>query len=152
MEAAELIRNVVADGLTLEPDGDRLVVTGDTAARSRWRESLVAYKPDVIRFLNDARRTALPFWRMYFKGSNPVEATFSPPVDRTEALRRYPGAIDAEPVDRCQACARYRRPGLSDGYCATRSDLPASGYALLRQLPDDRGAWCDHHTLSEAWK
>jgi len=45
---------------------------------------------------------------------------------------------------RCKQCANYARPGMSAGYCATRTDLPAAyGPAhALRQLPADAGASC----------
>lgn len=43
---------------------------------------------------------------------------------------------------RCDRCQHFRRPGLSDGYCVgDREDL-VQAYALLRVLPDDRGARC----------
>lgn len=45
---------------------------------------------------------------------------------------------------RCKACAHYARPGMSAGYCATRTDLPAAygHHHPLRQLPADAGASC----------
>ncbi|GEC97639.1 hypothetical protein ZRA01_37120 [Zoogloea ramigera] len=44
----------------------------------------------------------------------------------------------------CRTCAHFRRPGLSDGYCCERDDLPPAytpGHPL-RKLPDDGGASC----------
>lgn len=151
IEAAELVKKAIADGLTLNPDGERLIVTGDAAARSRWRESLIANKTRVLRLLNDAQGTALPCWRMSFTDREPVDVTFSPPVDRAEVLRWHPEAVDARPVDRCRSCVHHRRPGQSDvGYCSHRTDLPPTAYALLRRLPDDLGAWCADFDPSEA--
>jgi len=44
----------------------------------------------------------------------------------------------------CGTCAHLCRPGLSDGHCGGRDDLPPAytpGHPL-RQLPDDGGANC----------
>lgn len=44
----------------------------------------------------------------------------------------------------CRTCANLQRPGLSDGYCGSRPDLPpayTTGHPL-RCLPDDGGANC----------
>lgn len=47
-----------------------------------------------------------------------------------------------EQITSCRRCQHFRRPGLSDGYCTGRDDLPGA-YGLLRTLPDDKGATCD---------
>ncbi len=47
---------------------------------------------------------------------------------------------DPDPQD-CRNCTHWRRPGLSDGYCVARHDLPAAT-ALLHELPADNGASC----------
>lgn len=52
----------------------------------------------------------------------------------------------------CRRCASFRRPGLSDGYCGGRDDLPPAytpGHPL-RQLPEDRGASCNLWRLHPA--
>lgn len=41
----------------------------------------------------------------------------------------------------CGRCRHFGRPGLSDGYCTGRDDLP-SVYGFMRALPDDKGATC----------
>ncbi|MGB8884882.1 MAG: hypothetical protein WCC44_13520 [Azonexus sp.] len=44
----------------------------------------------------------------------------------------------------CITCAHFARPGLSDGYCGGRDDLPRA-YGEnhpLRKLPSDQGATC----------
>lgn len=44
----------------------------------------------------------------------------------------------------CRTCAHRRSPGLSDGHCGGRDDLPPAytpGHPL-RRLPDDGGASC----------
>ncbi|MCA3180055.1 MAG: hypothetical protein O9345_16550 [Burkholderiaceae bacterium] len=44
-------------------------------------------------------------------------------------------------IGRCHRCVHFARPGLSDGYCTRRDDLPAA-YGLMRHLPPDGGALC----------
>lgn len=44
-------------------------------------------------------------------------------------------------IGRCRRCKHFRHPGLSDGYCTGRDDLP-SVYGFMHQLPDDGGARC----------
>ena len=49
------------------------------------------------------------------------------------------------PGQACQDCQHFARPGLSDGYCAERTDLPLA-YGQnhpLHELPGDKGASCD---------
>ncbi|MCO5102190.1 MAG: hypothetical protein M9885_15075 [Burkholderiaceae bacterium] len=58
-----------------------------------------------------------------------------------EGTRRLIEAMHAE-IRSCRRCRHFRRPGLSDGYCVGRDDLP-SVYGLLRALPDDKGLRCD---------
>lgn len=51
---------------------------------------------------------------------------------------------DQETAQRCQDCVHFSAPGLSDGYCGQRDDLPPA-YGInhpLRRLPDDCGANC----------
>lgn len=52
----------------------------------------------------------------------------------------------------CRTCAHFRRPGLSDGHCGGRDDLPFAytpGHPL-RQLPADGGADCSAWQLHPA--
>jgi hypothetical protein len=44
-------------------------------------------------------------------------------------------------IGRCRRCRHFRRPGLSDGYCTGRDDLPHA-YGFMHRLPDDGGAGC----------
>lgn len=44
-------------------------------------------------------------------------------------------------IGRCRRCLHFRRPGLSDGYCTGRDDLPRV-YGFMRKLPSDGGAQC----------
>lgn len=52
----------------------------------------------------------------------------------------------------CRTCAHMRRPGLSDGLCSGRDDLPHAytpGHPL-RRLPDDGGRSCSAWALHES--
>ena len=56
-----------------------------------------------------------------------------------------------EMVERaCVDCEHFARPGLSDGYCGGRDDLPPAYGANhpLRELPGDGGASCDQWQAS----
>lgn len=44
-------------------------------------------------------------------------------------------------IGRCRQCRNFGRPGLSEGYCTVRADLPFS-YGVFRKLPTDTGARC----------
>jgi len=73
-----------------------------------------------------------------------------------------PGGDDAEGLSApakaphqqtCRNCIHFARPGLSDGLCGGRSDLPPAfgpGHPL-RQLPADHGADCPAWALNECW-
>jgi len=43
---------------------------------------------------------------------------------------------------RCRRCRHFRRPGLSDGYCTGRDDLPHV-YGFMHEPPGDGGARCN---------
>ncbi len=58
-----------------------------------------------------------------------------------EGTRRLIEAMHAE-IRSCRRCRHFRRPGLSDGYCTGRDDLP-SVYGFMHELPDDEGMRCD---------
>ena len=50
-------------------------------------------------------------------------------------------------IFRCSRCRHFRKPGLSSGYCTGRKDQPIV-YGLLRNLPEDGGAWCESYCES----
>lgn len=58
-------------------------------------------------------------------------------VDATRALI----ADMASRIDRCRRCVHFARPGMSDGYCTGRDDLPQV-YGQMHSLPADLGAGC----------
>jgi hypothetical protein len=45
-------------------------------------------------------------------------------------------------IGRCYSCSHFARPGLSDGYCSGRVDLPHA-YGFMHFLPAGKGATCD---------
>lgn len=69
-------------------------------------------------------------------------SSFSEPVGGGAQGQSAPHKTTLKPS--CRTCAHFRRPGLSDGYCCERDDLPPAytpGHPL-RKLPDDGGASC----------
>jgi hypothetical protein len=58
-------------------------------------------------------------------------------VDATRVLI----ADMASRIGRCRRCAHFARPGMSDGYCTGRDDLPEL-YGQMHSLPADLGAGC----------
>lgn len=117
-----------------------------------------------------------PAWLLHFVDRDPVAVHFAPAANHAEVLASYPDALAAVPLPEsvgqdtkepaqesaersapktaapsCRTCRHLKRPGLSPGYCAGRSDLPPAygpGHPL-RRLPDDRGATCASHTPTE---
>ncbi len=107
---------------------------------------------------------AFVVWLIRCPDRQPVEVHFWPPATLAEALTGYPTAINAEPMQAppapdagrwragpadlpprsCRTCRHLRRPGLSDGHCGGRDDLPPAYTAghPLRRLPDDGGTSC----------
>ena len=68
-----------------------------------------------------------------------------------EALPDHPGvrhsarqSAQESAARSCRTCQHLKRPGLSDGHCGGRDDLPPAYTAghPLRRLPDDGGASC----------
>jgi len=58
-----------------------------------------------------------------------------------EGARRLIEAMHKQ-IASCRRCTHFRRPGLSEGYCTGRDDLPHA-YGLLHELPDDEGMRCE---------
>lgn len=87
-------------------------------------------------------------WTVLRADGDPLTVYLGPPGTATEAMSGISGAITATPdpllTVGCATCRHLKRPGLSDGHCGARTDLPPAygdGHPL-RQLPDDRGATC----------
>ena len=115
--------------------------------------------------------TTSPVWLIHRPDRQPAEVHFWPPATLAEVLASYPAATEAEvladhpdarqntrqsalkpaekselkPAPRsCCTCQHLHRPGLSEGHCGGRDDLPPAYTAghTLRRLPDDGGASC----------
>ena len=119
-----------------------------------------------------AQAEAFTAWLMHFTDRESFEVRFSPPATLAEVLAAYPAAVAAEPARQhetgieergtptppprndpaasCRTCRHLKRPGLSDGHCGGRDDLPSAYTAghPLRRLPDDGGASC---TTWDSW-
>ncbi len=98
----------------------------------------------------EVQADAFPVWRIACPDRRPFEVHVSPPATVAEVLALYPAANDAQPIRQqtdarsCRTCRHLKRPGLSDGHCSARDDLPHAYTAghPLRRLPDDGGASC----------
>ncbi len=105
-------------GLTLTPDGDRLVIEPKSRLTDELRARLRAVKPELLALLQaDAtrsdRRTPSETharWRVHLPAGE-TEVTCAPPACRAEVLRDYPGAIDAAPAATALA---HRRPARAE--------------------------------------
>ncbi len=93
---------------------------------------------------------AFAVWRIHQPDHLPAEVHCWPPATLAEVLASYPAAIKAEPIRQqeparsCRLCRHLHRPGLSDGHCGGRDDLPHAYTAghPLRRLPGDGGTSC----------
>lgn len=62
-----------------------------------------------------------------------------------DELLSDPFAPEAKVIRRCQSCLHFFRPGMTDGHCGERDDLPHA-YGPnhpLRCLPADNGESCE---------
>lgn len=73
--------------------------------------------------------------------AQPHQEEKAPPAPDAGRWRAGPAAL---PARSCRTCRHLKRPGLSDGHCGGRDDLPPAYTAghPLRRLPDDGGASC----------
>lgn len=73
--------------------------------------------------------------------AQPHQEDKAPPAPDAGRWRAGPAALLARS---CRTCQHLLRPGLSDGHCGGRDDLPPAYTAghPLRLLPDDGGANC----------
>ena len=120
----------------------------------------------------EVQAEAFPAWALRFTDRESAEVRFSPPATLAEVMAAYPEAVAAEALPdhadprqsarqsaqesaqtsatSCRTCRHLKRPGLSDGHCGGRDDLPpayTTGHPL-RRLPDDGGANCTAWELS----
>ena len=158
MGAPDLLLQLRSIGLvlTLTSEG-RLHVAPREALTDTLRAAIVAERDDLVRALQGEAEVleasvatqgakTSSWWLVYFADREPAEMCFSPPACHATVLADYRDAIAASPisasVQKCLHCQHFRQPGLSDGYCTWRDDLPAV-YGEMRTLPADDGAGCD---------
>ena len=159
MTPATIIERAAACGVivTLTPAGT-VKTTGTKDAVARWVPTLRANRDAIVAALTKASNDppavspadASPVWLIHCPDRQPVAVHCWPPATLAEILAIYPTATGAKPVRQqeqarsCRTCRHLKRPGLSDGHCGGRDDLPPAYTAghPLRRLPDDGGANC----------
>lgn len=112
--AADILAELLADGLTLTADHGRLIVEPAGSITDEHRALIRAHKGELLDLLRN-------------------------------------GATLATECGTCGTCRHVRRPGLADGYCIARADLPPA-YGTdhpLRKLPALGGVDCGDW---EGWK
>jgi hypothetical protein len=87
-------------------------------------------------------------WVVSFPNKDDMQVLYVGGASFEKVLSDYPKACAAQPVTPdqcCLACTHYASPGMSEGYCGGRDDLPpAYGERHpLRKLPEDNGAICE---------
>ena len=95
MSAHALIEEARADGLELQPNGDRLKLRGPAEVVERWKPRIVASKSEILAALHPAPRST--WWLVHFLDGAPGEVRTQAPATHTEILERHPEAIAAEP-------------------------------------------------------
>lgn len=164
MTPATIIERAAAGGVivTLTPAGT-VKTTGTKDAVARWIPTLRSNRDAIVAALTKASNDppavspadASPAWLIHRPARRPAEVHFWPPATLAEVLAIYPAA-NVQPVRQqaparsCRTCRHLHRPGLSDGHCGGRDDLPPAYTAThpLRRLPDDGGASC---TAWDGW-
>jgi hypothetical protein len=192
MGAVDVLGVLSVAGLTVQADGERLLVTPADRITPELREAIRASKPMILSALRPAAR-----WMLHFADTETLTVTLDPPEAHAQVLARYPDAVAAEPlptpppeelqsadaamvaecvtdglyaddevsliramqaadpmatctlietmharIGRCYQCRHFSRPGLSDGYCGGRLDLPHA-YGFMHFLPAGKGATCN---------
>ncbi len=102
MGANDLLARVWADGLSIEVQGDRLVVTGPADIRDRWRDSLRHAKPEILVAQSKAVEPTCAACRHRSKWGNCLQPV-SAELVTTFGLIRHPaggaGCRVFEPLD-----------------------------------------------------
>ena len=71
--------------------------------------------------------------------------------DTRQSARQSAQESAQKPAASCRTCRHLKRPGLSNGHCSGRDDLPHAYTAEhpLRRLPNDHGASCTSYNAEE---
>lgn len=131
------------------------------ASNSKGSSRYVTETADV----SDVSASAHAAWLVRFADRAPLELHYWPAMTLAEVLTDNPGAVGAEPLRPapapapaartqagCSDCRHLRRPGRSDGLCASGRDdlMPAYGANHpLRKLPADGGDGCKQFELAK---
>ena len=126
MDAADVMLVLGDAGLMVDVDGDRLVV------------GPAEYLTDELRVLIRSNKSAL-LEALKAAGSDHGVGTEH---ETTRGSTVENPLTPTKPTSgRCWDCLHFARPGLADGYCAQRVDLPHV-YGFMHALPADVGACC----------
>lgn len=85
------------------------------------------------------------------KHENSIHTSFNVPGGGGPPGKSAPAKVTHLPA--CRSCAHFARPGLSDGLCGGRPDLPPAfgPEHPLRRLPPNHGADCHAWALHPFW-
>jgi hypothetical protein len=154
MDTPGFLTFATTKGVTFhERDGKLMAKTAHDSARAwvqRAKEEISKRKEEILACLIRVWR-----WRVRLPDQVLI-AHILPEATHAEVLAIYPEAVSIEtfiPKDatvavpekhECRTCEHLRKPGLSDGYCSGRDDLPRAygKHHPLRECPADGGASC----------
>jgi hypothetical protein len=94
MRPADVLRRLIAAGVTLEVDGDRLLARPAAALTDSHRELIRQHKPALLKVLSEPRRS----WSVIEPNGDAWTSTFAPPVTMAELLAAYPSGTRAVPI------------------------------------------------------
>lgn len=100
MGAPDLLNALRDAGLTVSADGDRLNVTGPSAALARFRPAIREQKDALLSLLKVGAgdtATASRWWLIHYPDRDPVEVACCPEATHADILERHPDAVAAEP-------------------------------------------------------
>lgn len=137
------------------------LATVATVATHHEQEARTVAGVATVAVAEVSEETTARAWLLHFADRDPLTVLFAPPATHGEALAEHPEAIAAEPhapiesiepiaTRCCRFCRHLKKPGIAEGYCGERADLPPAygEHHPLHRLPHDDGAGCKHF---EAW-
>lgn len=131
---------------------ERLKKSANTGAGTLKNQN----NPDTDGFLGSLGTPPAPFQKIEGATAANDPGQTRPLAHAAEALPKHLDTRQSaqesalKPAASCRTCLHLKRPGLSDGHCGGRDDLPPAYTAghPLRRLPDDGGASCTTWELS----
>ena len=91
-EAVYLLRQL---GLSIEVEGERLIVTPANLIDDDVRWLIRKHRDAIIAELEDVPRWA---WLVRFSDREPLETYHHPKAPYADVMRKYPGALSVEPL------------------------------------------------------